>query len=320
MPAEAKGKTADTANDAETRRYRRALDALVEKLKEDRYILAAVLMGSLSYDQVWEKSDIDLLLVRDDGKKRDDDYCLVEDGIFIHASVVPRSLLKRSLDTQLQGSFGHSAFSKGTLLFSRDPSIGTWFENHQKVGTRDRQYQSLSVACGTVACLAKAEKWYKVKKDYHYSFVWILYAVNNLAQIEVLSRGEVPTREVIQQALAHDPNFFGEVYTRLIDAKKTPARIKKALDRINAYLDERAETLFAPIIDYLKEEGEIRSNTEIEEHFRQAVRGANLTMAYEWLSQRGLIEQVSTPLRLTPKSRVTVEEAAFYYDADDPDW
>ena len=40
----AKGKTADTANDAETRRYRRALDALVEKLKEDRYILAAVLM------------------------------------------------------------------------------------------------------------------------------------------------------------------------------------------------------------------------------------------------------------------------------------
>ena len=82
----------------------------------------------------------------------------------------------------------------------------------------------------------------------------------------------------------------------------------------------RAGTLFAPIIDYLKEEGEVRSHTEIEEYFRQTVRGANLTMAYEWLAQRGLVEQVSTPLRLIPKSQVTVEEAAFYYDADDPDW
>ena len=98
------------------------------------------------------------------------------------------------------------------------------------------------------------------------------------------------------------------------------AELKFEGRRFNAYLDERAEALFAPIIEYLKEEGEIRSNTEIEEYFRQAVRGANLTMAYEWLAQRGLIEQVSTPLRLTPKSRVTVEEAAFYYDADDPDW
>ena len=224
-------KTNKTGADAATQRYRRALENLVEKLKEDRYILAAVLMGSLSYDQVWEKSDIDLMLVRDDGKKRDDDYCLVEDGIFIHTSVVPRSLVKRNLDSQMQGGFGHSAFSKATLLFSRDPSIETWFKNHQKVGTRDRQYQSMLLACNAVGSLTKAEKWYTIKKDYHYSFVWIIYTLNSLAQIEVLSHGEVPTREVIQQALARNPDFFGDVYTRLIDVKKTPTRIKKALDQ-----------------------------------------------------------------------------------------
>jgi uncharacterized protein len=39
------------------------LDALVEQVKEDRSVLAAILCGSLSHDTVWARSDIDLVLV-----------------------------------------------------------------------------------------------------------------------------------------------------------------------------------------------------------------------------------------------------------------
>ena len=46
-----------------------ALEGLVESIKEDRSILAAVLCGSLSHDTVWMKSDIDLVLVTIDDKK-----------------------------------------------------------------------------------------------------------------------------------------------------------------------------------------------------------------------------------------------------------
>ena len=46
-----------------------ALDALVEQVKQDRSILAAILCGSLSHDTVWAKSDIDLVLVTIDDKK-----------------------------------------------------------------------------------------------------------------------------------------------------------------------------------------------------------------------------------------------------------
>lgn len=40
-----------------------ALDRLIEQVKLDRSILAAILCGSLSRDRVWDKSDIDLVLV-----------------------------------------------------------------------------------------------------------------------------------------------------------------------------------------------------------------------------------------------------------------
>jgi RNA polymerase sigma factor (sigma-70 family) len=49
--------------------YNEALEALVARLKQDRYVVAAILYGSLSYDQVWEKSDIDLILVGTDERK-----------------------------------------------------------------------------------------------------------------------------------------------------------------------------------------------------------------------------------------------------------
>ena len=52
-----------------------ALDALVAQVKRDRSILAAILCGSLSHDTVWEKSDIDLVLVTVDDKKVDAGAC-----------------------------------------------------------------------------------------------------------------------------------------------------------------------------------------------------------------------------------------------------
>ena len=39
-----------------------ALAALIEQVKGDRSILAAILCGSLSHDTVWAKSDVDEFL------------------------------------------------------------------------------------------------------------------------------------------------------------------------------------------------------------------------------------------------------------------
>jgi uncharacterized protein len=51
-------------------RYQRAVESLVEKLQRDTQIVAAILVGSLSYDVVWEKSDIDMLLVTEETRSR----------------------------------------------------------------------------------------------------------------------------------------------------------------------------------------------------------------------------------------------------------
>lgn len=78
------------------RRYDAALAAFLAKAEADPYILAVVLLGSLSYDVVWERSDIDLAVIVQEGKHRAAGYTLVEDDITIHAWLKTRGEFKKS--------------------------------------------------------------------------------------------------------------------------------------------------------------------------------------------------------------------------------
>ena len=50
------------------KKFADAVDRLMEQVKRDRSILAALLCGSLAHDVVWDKSDIDLILITIDDK------------------------------------------------------------------------------------------------------------------------------------------------------------------------------------------------------------------------------------------------------------
>ena len=74
--------------DSVQQRYWAALDAVVARLERDRYILAAVLYGSLARGEAWEKSDIDLTIIEQDGLKQGTRPAwLVQDGINIFCTV-----------------------------------------------------------------------------------------------------------------------------------------------------------------------------------------------------------------------------------------
>src|SRR5215216_6859274 len=101
-----------------------ALDALVEDIKEDRSILAAILCGSLSHDTVWAKSDIDLVLVTvDDKKVTEGGVSLYADGVNVHAMLIPRAKFRSLVEGSTRNSFTHSFLAKGRLLYTHDETI-----------------------------------------------------------------------------------------------------------------------------------------------------------------------------------------------------
>jgi hypothetical protein len=300
-------------------RFSAALDALIERVKTDRSILAAMLCGSLSHDVVWEKSDIDLMLVTVDDKHiKTSDLPLYADGVNVHAALVPRAEFRKMVDGSLQHSFIHSFLSKGRLLYTHDETIAALCQRLQEVGRRDSELQLFRAASHALPPIDKARKWFVTRRDLDYSALWILYAATPLAQIEVISRRLVPDREVIPQAATLNPAFFDVIYTDLLNSRKTPEAVGRALDEIDAYLAQRAAGLFRPVLDHLREVGEARSSRELDDHFSRHMNLSGVATVCEYLADQHMLGKASAPVRLTRTSNIDVQELAFFYIGDVP--
>lgn len=276
--------------------------------------MAAILCGSLSHDTVWAKSDIDLVLVTiDDKKTGSGDLALYSDGINVHVLLMPRAEFRKAVEGSIRNSFGHSFLAKGRLLYTHDETIAGLCSELHRIGERDTQVQLLAAAAGALPAIYKAHKWFLTREDLEYTALWILYAANSLAKIEVLGARLLLDREALPQAVRLNPGFFKTIYTDLLNTKKTKKSMADALAALDQYLAERAGMLFGPIIDHLRDVGEARSATEIEDHFRRNFGIEGVTGACEYLADQGLIGKAPLPVRLTKKSNLDVEELAFFY-------
>ncbi len=290
-----------------------AVDELVAQLKQDRAVLAAILCGSLSYDTVWSKSDVDLVLVTiDDRKAEGSGLSLYANGVNVHTNLMSRTNFRKAVEGSLRNSFTHAFLARGRLLYTHDPSIAGLFASLSDIGERDTQLQLLQAATHALPAVYKAHKWLVTRGDLEYTALWILYAATPLARMEVVGARRIADREVIPQALALNPAFFGTIYTDLLNERKSRARVEAALSAVDGYLAERAPRVFASVFDYLREAGEARSATEIETYFTRQFGIEGVTTACEYLADRGHIGKASIAGRLTRRSTADVQELAFF--------
>jgi hypothetical protein len=232
---------------------------------------------------------------------------------------MPRTEFRKTVEGAVRNSFMHSLLAKGRLLYTHDETIADLCAGLHQIGERDRQVQLLTAGTQALGPIDKAHKWFVTRGDLDYSALWILYATTPLAKIEVIGAGLLADREVIPQATRLNPAFFRTVYVDLLNAKKTRKSVQAALEAIDGYMAQRAASLFRPVLDHLREVGEARSSTEIEAHFERNFDVKGVTAACEYLADQGLIGKASTPLQLTKKSNVRVEELAFVFTGEAPD-
>ena len=124
-------------------RFRAALDALIERVRGDRYVLAVVLVGSLSEETIWNREHFSVWIIEADGVTRrlrsdgEDERIfriLAEDDINIFAELIPRSRFKQMVEGTSRTAFSCNFFAERELVFSKDPSIAGWFDQASKVG------------------------------------------------------------------------------------------------------------------------------------------------------------------------------------------
>jgi hypothetical protein len=306
-------------------RFDAALAQFVERLMQDRYVLAVVQVGSLLLETMWQRHSLSLWIIEADGVTRrlpsdgTDERIfrtLVENGINIHAEVIPRSRFKKMVEGASRTAFSCNFFAERRVVASKDKSIEGWFTKANRLATKDQERELLAFSTWTIHASRHARKRLDIKGDLALAAQETLGAAHSVAHTEIIRRGEVWEQDVIYRAVEGAPDLFRTIYLDVLARPKNRRVLSTALDRVDGYLDEHYEAHLKPLLDYLKKQNRVVPLSEISDHFAfSQVHPGHLESACEWLEKKGLLEKVSAPFKLTKRSTERVEEPAYFLDA-----
>lgn len=289
-------------------RYKGAVDSFVEKIKGDPNVIAVIVSGSLAYDMIWEKSDIDMTLVVRDQNLKNDSYSIIEDGITINVYITVRSSFRRYMERNIGGSFMQAYFSKGKIVYTTDESLYDFFEDIKVMGSDDIALSVFYMAGELIGIYDKCQKWLTAREDPLYTQYYILKAAEVIANMELCLTGIPASRESIQKAAALNPDLLKTFYQEAMSRCYSIEELKAAIDKIDGYLMSKLDIIQKPVIEFMGD-NEIKTSTLIAKHFH--VDSHYIIDVFDYLADKGVIERVSQTIRITPKSKLAVEEQGF---------
>ena len=315
----------DTDMEAKLSRYRSAISAFVERVREDRWVLAVVQVGSLNEDTIWRKDGIGLWIVEADGvtrRRRSDgeDHriwrTLVEQDINLWAELIPRTRFKNMVEGSARTAFSYNFFATRTLLYSADESLSRWFEEANSLATRDQKNEVLIVTGWVAHEIRHTRRLLEIKKDVERAWQSALHAAHALAAAHVVLHGEICETHAMYRALELAPELFAVVYTSLLAAGPSEAAIGTALKAGEEWLDANVETNMEPVLSFLRRQRRAAPLSELADRFAYSqLYPWHLEAACEWLARNGRLEKLAADVLLTKKSRVHLEEPAYFIDA-----
>jgi predicted nucleotidyltransferase len=303
------------------KKFDEALDAFIEEVKQDESITAALLFGSLVKGTVWEKSDVDLVLITKDQKTPYQDFWLMDDEINLQVSVMTRNAFIRNQQRSLQGSGTHHVLTTSKVLFSNDDTLNEFIESMKNIGKRDFELSILRIISMVVGDIEKAEKYLFIEENLVQSYLFITRLLDNLASIVCMLNNEIPGREAVEQAMKFEPELFEAIYSNVILEKTTEKKQKEIIAKIKGYLKDKTEEIFEPIISYMKKEATFRSISDIARFLNDKLQTTWWQIGAlgigNWLVEMGYLDRVPCPTRLTLRSHQEVNEVGFIYIGDD---
>lgn len=300
----------ETKQAALKQRYQQAIDQFIDKIKDDVNIIALIVSGSVAYDVIWEKSDVDMTVIVRDQQLKSENLSIIEEGITFNLYLVQRSTFVRGLAREIGGSFLQSYISNGKIVYTSDESLYDFFEDIKHIGEDDRAVTALILANELIGIMHKVQKWMTVRKDLTYARYFLLKAAEPIAYMELCIRGFPNSRSSIQKAIDFNPEIMNRFYHEPMEHVLTEAELSERLNQLDNYIEEKIELFQRPVIEYLSDE-QIKTASMIAKYIR--VESHFIVDVLDYLSEKGVIEKASQIIKLTPKSRLSIEEIGYLY-------
>ncbi|MFX0050955.1 MAG: nucleotidyltransferase domain-containing protein [Candidatus Hodarchaeota archaeon] len=297
-------------------KFDKALELFMNRVKTDNSILAVFVLGSYANGIVWEKSDIDMVIVTNEERVLQDLIIIRESDVQINAYIISRNDYRRNQQRFLQGSIAHHMLSTSKLIHSSDRGISEFNRDMFSVAERDKELQILVRSEMLVGNIHKLKKTLYIEESLEKSFNWLILASQEIARILIFLEGKIPGRDILTQAQEETTHeILDDIVNNVFKKGFSKENVEYALNLIEDFLIKNTKQFFRPLFDYLTEGIGERSHSELDLHFQKTTgfQGLTLVESITWLTDQGILMLGVKPKRITARSRVTVDETTIYY-------
>lgn len=180
--------------------YQKVYNIVTKRLKENPKVLAVMVFGSMVSGDLWEQSDIDFFVIIDDDMDKIKDIYITENNIPVHIKLMNKEYFFYIHDSEKRGGFLHRILYGSKLVFSRDFSITSKFDNLIYYPDIDREKWNLVYVGNFIKTLDICKK-YTVLQEQYTSYSSAIKCAEEFARLYVNSSGYMINNDVISMAV-----------------------------------------------------------------------------------------------------------------------
>ncbi|MHC6180679.1 nucleotidyltransferase domain-containing protein [Clostridium sp. JNZ X4-2] len=243
--------------------YQKAFNAVIEKLKANDSILAAMVFGSMITGDLWDESDIDLLVVCDNNMDNMKNLYTEKEGVPIHVKLMSKSNFLQLPEQDLKGGFIHRIISSSRLIFSKDMDITSKYDVGRYYPDLDRERWNMFYLGELFKNMSICKK-YLQNDGIHTSYIAAVRSIEEFSKLYINSSGHMISKDAMTIAMNLNDDFKLCVDNLFFNnAEKVENAIKDTMDYLKKNVDKNIRNVAKVLLNYMREKDCFLSSEDI---------------------------------------------------------
>ncbi|KAJ53666.1 hypothetical protein BD780_002997 [Clostridium tetanomorphum] len=244
--------------------YQRAFNGLIDKLKNNDVVLAAMVFGSVVTGDLWDKSDIDLFVIANEKIDNIRNIYTEENEVPVHIKLMSKAKFMQLYEEDLRGGFIHRIFASSRLVFSKDSDITNRYDNGRYYPDLDRERWNMVYLGNLLKSIGVCRK-YLCNNGIYTAYTSAVKTSEEFAKLYVNSAGYMISKDAMPMAMNLNDKFkqyVDELFFNKVE--DVTVAIENLISFIEKNIDKDLKNVTAILLDYMRREDALLSGEDIK--------------------------------------------------------
>lgn len=232
--------------------YQMAFNTIIERLKDNKSILAVMVFGSIVTGDLWEESDIDLIVITDKALYEIKNIYTEEKNIPVHIKLMSHSKLTQLNDQNIKGDFINRIFASSKLVFSKELDITSIYDSGRYYPDIDKQRWSM-VYLGNVIKRIGIAKKYLANDGIYTAYTSSVKAVDDFARLYINYSGYMISNDAMTMALNLNDEFKKCVDALFFNNAKSADAIQGIVNYIQEFIERNIRGISEIVLNFMRQ-------------------------------------------------------------------